>query len=468
MTRSLQVNYKTTNDTYLPSFRPNSGDFFGQGNSESNGLVPGLGFAFGFEGGEEFTSKAIENGWMIVNDSLTTPAVYSKTTDFSYQAALEPLPGLKINITGTRKSNEKQSHQFMFDDLEITKSGSFQQTTIALGSAFGGANSKKSYSSKAFQEFIANRQVIYDRMLAKYEGTSYPRGGFMEGYSQYAGQRFAGVVGDSRINSSDVLVPAFIAAYMTGGSAETVKMSAFPSLLRTLPNWRVNYDGLLQLFPKLSTWFKSLSLSHAYTCTYNVGSYQTYTNYAANEQSLGFTLDVINDVPVPSSEFDINTVTLTESFAPLAGLNATFQNNLTAKAEYKQTRSVSLNMSSVQIVENVSKDLTAGVGYKIANFNTKIGMPNGKDKNVNHDLNMKLDITHKNQVALIRKIENQYSEATSGNKAWTIKFSADYQFSRMLTLKLYYDKQINQPLVSTSYATSNSDFGMTMSFSLNR
>ena len=368
--RNLQVNIKTTNDTYLPSFLPNSGDFFGQGNTESSGLAPGLGFAFGLEGGKEYTQKALDNGWLIVNDSITTPAVYSKTDDFSYQAALEPLPGLKINVTGTRRSNERQSHQFMFDNLEITRGGSFQQTTMALG-------------HKSIDEILLER----------------------------------------------------------------INGNPFPDITGTLPNWNMKYDGLLQLFPKLSKWFKSLSLSHAYNCTYNVGNYQSFPD---------------------DSRIEISAATITESFAPLLGLNATMHNNLTAKFEYRSTTAETYNTSTTTITKNMSKDLTMGVGYKIVDLNKRMGMPNGKDRNVNHDLNMKLDITHKNQEARLHKLTQQYSEATSGNKAWTIKFSADYQFSRMLTFKLYYDKQINQPLVSTSYATSNSDFGMTLSFSLAR
>lgn len=469
MVRSVQVGYKIQKNSYLPSFRPNAGDWFGQGNSD--GLVPGLGFAFGFDGGEDFTAKALEKGWMISNDSLTTPAIYSTTKDMSYSAVLEPFPGLKINLTGSHKHNEKQTHQFMFEDMAITRSGSFQMTTIALGSSFGGGNSKKGYSSKAFDDFLAARQVIYSRLLSRYEGARYPNSGFMSDYPTWAGTAYEGPMGSSRLNSSDVLVPAFISAYMGGGSASDVSLSPFPSLLKALPNWRVTYDGLLQLFPKLSKWFKQLSLSHAYNCTYAVGSYQTYTNYVENEQGLGFMLDVTNDVPVPSSQFDISTVTLTESFAPLIGLNATFHNGLTTKTEWKQTRSVSLNMSAAQIVESISKDLTVGLGYKVADFGTKIGLNlgngNGKSK-ISHDLNLKFDVTHRNQVALLRKIEDVYTEATSGTKAWTFKFSADYQFSKMLSLRLYYDRQTNTPLISTSYPTVNSNFGMTMSFSLTR
>jgi cell surface protein SprA len=467
MVRSATIGYRSTQSTYLPSFKPFAGDFFGQNNgTTAGGLAPGLGFAFGFDGGESFTEKAIANDWLICNDSLTTPAVYNSTRDLTYQFVVEPLTGLKINLNGLHKRSEKQSHQFMFEDMAITKSGSFQMTTIALGSSFGNKLSG-SYQSGAFSKFLANREVIYNRFLAQYEGTKYPTGGFMSSYSQQAGTPFAGNLGASRINSSDVLVPAFLAAY-TGGDAASISLSPFPKIWKALPNWKVTYDGLMALFPGLSKYFKNVTLSHAYTCTYNVGSYATYTNYAENEGRLGFTLDAANDVPVPASEFDISTVSLSESFAPLAGISATTLNGITVKGEFKQTRTVTLNMSAAQIVENISRDLTVGLGYKITDFSTRIGLPTGNTVGVNHDLNLRLDVTHKNTVALLRRIEGEYSEATSGNKAWTIKFAADYQLSKMLSLRLYYDKQINTPLISTSYPTINTDFGITMNFSLNR
>jgi cell surface protein SprA len=161
-------------------------------------------------------------------------------------------------------------------------------------------------------------------------------------------------------------------------------------------------------------------------------------------------------------------VTLTESWAPLGGVNATLVNGLTVRSEYKHTRSVSLAMSSAQITENVSKDMTFGLGYKIVNFNQKIGMPAGNQKGVSHDLNLKFDMTYKNQMSLLRKITDEYTQATSGNSAWSFKFSADYQFSKMLQMKLYYDRQVNTPLISTSYPTVNSDFGMTLTLQLTR
>ncbi len=469
MVRSAQIGFKQTRDTYLPYFKPEIGDFYGQGKGEQ-GLVPGLGFAFGFEGGEAFTRKAQRNGWLIVNDSLTSPGVYNVTKDLSYSATLEPWTGFKITLTGAWKHNQQESHQFMSPELPIRRSGSFQMTTIAMGSSFSGHDAGDNYSSRVFEEFVANRQIIYDRLLSRYVGSRYPTGGFMHTIQRgdmLAGMPYNPDLGASRINTSDVLVPAFAAAYL-GGDPHTVSLDPIPAMWKALPNWRVTYDGLLQLFPKLSKWFKSLQLSHSYNCTYAIGNYQTYTTFLQNDQGLGFVLDVANDCPMPSSEFDIGTVTLNESFQPLMGLNATLNNGLTLKSEYAHIRSVSLAMSSAQINENVSKNFTVGAGYKIADFNTKIGLPGGKQKDVKHDLNMKLDITYKSQMALIRKINDVYSQATSGNTAWTIKFSADYQFSKALQFKLYYDRQANTPLISTSYPTVNSDFGMTLSFSLTR
>ena len=344
-------------------------------------------------------------------------------------------------------------------------------TTIALGSSFGAGRSKNKFRSKAFEQMIQNRDIIYRRFLDKYQQSTYPTGGFMTDIPEYAGTRYDKTIGSSRINSSDVLVPAFIAAYMNGGSASDVSLSPFPKIWKALPNWKMQYDGLLQLFPKLAEHFKTFTLSHGYNCTYNVGNYLSYTNYVENEEGLGFTFDVTNNVPVPSSEYSISTVTLTENFAPLIGVNATTLNGISAKVEYKQTRAVTLNMSAAQIVENISKDFTFGTGYKIANFNTFIGLPASnlaKEKNVSHDLNMKLDITYKNQLALLRKIEDQYSEATNGNSAVNINFSTDYQFSKSLNFKFYWQKQINKPLVSTSYPTVDTNFGMTLSLSLTR
>ena len=75
----------------------------------------------------------------------------------------------------------------------------------------------------------------------------------------------------------------------------------------------------------------------------------------------------------------------------------------------------------------------------------------------------------RDQSALCRNIQDITTQATSVNKALKISLSADYTFSRMLTLNAYYDHQTNIPVVSaSSYPTSTHDFGVSLKFSLTR
>lgn len=462
--RNITVNYRRTNSTYLPSFDPYVGDFLGQRGGDE--MAPGLGFAFGAQGGESFVNRAKENGWLLVNDSLTTPAQLSTTEDFQYRIALEPIRGLKIDLNGSRVHTRGNQLQFMFDDVPMQRSGSFTMTMVALKSALGNPTSDNNYQSDAFDRFVLYRQQIASRINGKYNGVKYPSEGFMQG-SFLAGTIYNPEIAGDRLNSADVMIPAFLAAY-AGKDPNKVGLSAFPSLKDIMPNWRITYDGLSRI-PFLNRYFRSVTLSHAYRCTYSVGSYSSFLNWVENETGFGFGQDAITGVPVPSSPFDISTVSITESFAPLIGLDVALRNGITARAEYKDTRNLSLNMSSVQIVESLSKDITVGAGYKIANFNTIIGLKGGGQKGINHDLTLRADFTHRKQNALIRKVQEEYTQATSGNRNIIMKVTADYTFSKNLTIRAYYDKQINTPLVSSSsYPISSANYGVTLRLALTR
>lgn len=150
----------------------------------------------------------------------------------------------------------------------------------------------------------------------------------------------------------------------------------------------------------------------------------------------------------------------------------------------------------MQINEALSKDWVIGMGYKISNFNLfgsggasrKIkkaqgakgskandnankqqASTNSRNRGVNHDLNLRLDISLRKQAAITRDIATMTSAASSGNTAFKLSFMADYTLSRLLTLSAYYDRQTNTPLLSSSsYPTTTQDFGISMKFSLTR
>ena len=140
-------------------------------------------------------------------------------------------------------------------------------------------------------------------------------------------------------------------------------------------------------------------------------------------------------------------------------------NNMTANMEFRKTRNVSLNISSYQIVESLNDEFVIGLGYKLTEFNKVLRMK--KTQDFSTDLTINLDFSFRKINYIIRNIETQMSQATSGNIAKTLQFSAEYGLSRALTIRAFYDLQINEPIVSTaSYPTTDSNYGISLRFSL--
>ncbi len=462
--RSVSVRWKKTNTMSIPLFRPEIGDIFGQ-STHYGPMSPGLDFAFGFAG-EDYITKALDRGWLITDDGQTSPALVSSANEFNLEINLEPIKGLKIQFTSNRTDNRTSQIQFMYADMPVSRSGSFTMTNWALASALKGSSAESNYESAAFNKFIANIPVINDRVNAQYIGVNYPTGGFMKD-SPHAGMPYDPAVGQASATSSDVLIPAFVAAYM-GQDASKVWLNPFPSFSAVRPNWRVSYDGLINFF-NLRDKFKAISINHAYQCTYSVGSYSSHLNWlSAGGEMIGFTLDELTGNPIPSSPYNISSISINERFAPLIGVTVTLKNELKLNAEYRDQRTLTLNSSAGQIVEAITKGLTFSAGYKIVGFNTVLKMK-GSQQGISNDLTVNAEFSYQNQQALIRKIENAYTQPTSGTKTVNMALTANYVVSRRLTIGAFFDYRINTPLVTTSsYPTTNSSYGITFNLNLAR
>jgi len=427
----------------VPGFMPDIGDAFGQ--RGGGVLAPGLDFAFGFAG-DSYLQKASENGWL--SDSLSTPAATNLTTDFQIRATLEPLRDLKIDLNASRTESKARQIQYKYEGMPTTQTGTFNMTTISISSSLesmGDANS--GYHSRVFERFC-DALPEYQAKAAAHYGTE---------VDQY---------------SAAVMIPAFINTYTSSGGGS---LDFFPSLRRLLPNWTIRYSGLSKL-KWFNERFKSVNVNHSYKSVFAVGS---YSSSSETTSMLGW---------------NVPAVTISESFSPLLGVDVTLQNNLTVKAEYRRTRNLSLSMTSVQINEARSNDWVIGLGYKISDFrlfgntasrkisksqrgrkgnneqSSKVNTNTRSRKSgVNHDLNMRLDISLRDQAAITRDIATRTSAASSGNSALKISFMADYTLSRLLTMSFYYERQTNTPLLSSSsYPTTTRDFGLSVKFSLTR
>ena len=459
MLRRLNVQYSVVDGMMLPGYSPSVGDIFGQ--TKLGSLAPGLGFAFGGVR-ESFITDADERGWLIHSENMTTPAMISSAKNLNIRANLEPFSGLKIDLTANRVDTRSTDIYYMQEGMPRKLGGNFTMTTIAISSALkSGGNAKNGYASKVFDTFLANRAVIAERLERAYIGTPYPAKGFLAGHV-VSGETYQG--GDVSLNSTDVLIPAFLAAY-TGKNPSKIGLTAFPSVRSLLPNWRITYDGLTRI-PAVKRYFKSLTLNHQYRCSYSVGAFSSFLDWVdAGQDGLGYIRDVLTGNPTPSSPYDISAVSITEGFSPLFGVDATLLNNVTGKLELRKTRNLNLNISSYQLVESNSNEFVIGLGYKMTEFNKVLKRK--KVNNFSNDLTVRLDFSYRKMMSLIRKIEDGLTQATSGNIAKTIQFSADYGISRSLTFRAFYDLQISEPIVSTSaYPTSNSNYGISLRFSL--
>jgi cell surface protein SprA len=444
MVRSIGISYRNQYAMSLSGFKPEIGDAFGQ--RTGGVMAPGLGFAFGFTD-DSFLDKAAYNGWLLMADSISTPATTNSTTDLQLRATLEPVRDLKIDLNASRTESKSRSIQYMYKGMPTTQSGTFNMTTISISSAFekmGDAND--GYPSAAFDRFCESLPR-FQQMASAHYGTEVDK------------------------YSAVVMIPAFLDSYTGSGGGS---LDLIPALTKLLPNWTIRYSGLSKL-KWFNEHFKSVNINHSYKSVFALGS---YTSSSETASLLGW---------------NVPTVSINESFSPLIGADVTFLNNLTLKAEYRRTRVLNLSMTSVQINESRSNDIVLGLGYKISDFrlfgagtsrkikkaqgggkskkdaNSQKQTANSKKSGVNHDLNMRLDISLRDQAAITRDIATCTSSASSGNSALKVSFMADYTLSRLLTLSAYYERQTNKPLLSSSsYPTTTHDFGLSMKFSLTR
>jgi gliding motility-related protein len=478
MVRNVSISYRNQYAISLPGFMPRIGDAFGQARLPS-ALSPGLDFAFGLTD-DSYINKARNMGWLLDNDSIATPAATTKTEDLQLRMTLEPVRNLKIDLHASRTQTTARNIQYMYAGTPTTQNGTFMMTTISIRSAFEGMGSAANgYRSASFERFCNVLDAFRNRVESQYVGARYPAGTSM------AGAVFNPANGAVDRYSSDVMIPAFLNTYTAMGGSS---LNIFPTLARLLPNWTLRYSGLGKL-PWLRDHFKSVNINHGYKSIYAVGAYASYNTFVEYMNGLGFISDVTTGNPLPRSLYNVANVSINEAFSPLLGVDMTFNNNLTAKVEYRSTRVLNLSMTSVQINEAVSRDWVVGMGYRINNFklfgmraprakktkakrtdsNENTATSSSSQGNTNHDLNMRLDLSYRSQASISRDIATRTSAASSGNTAIKISFSADYTLSRLLTMSFFYDRQTNTPLLSSnSYPTTTQDFGLSLKFSLTR
>jgi len=300
------------------------------------------------------------------------------------------------------------------------------------------SNCPSQISTHAFDNFLTNRAIISKRRGANNPNSNGFIGNYSDGYSG---------------TSQEVLIPTFLASY-SGTSADNISLKNFDKYI-PIPNWRITYDGLEKI-PILNRAFKKISLNHAYRSTFNVSSFTTNLFYLPD----GTARNVENNF---ISELQISSVSISEQFGPLLGVDITLENNILVKVEYKKDRNASLSMANNQITEVKGNELSIGSGYTFR----QVRIPFIK-RRVQSDIDTRIDFSVRNNNTIIRKIVEGVNQLTSGQRIFSVKFTADYKISTKLNFRLFYDYIATNPLISTTFPTTNTNAGFSLRFILSQ
>ncbi len=435
--KRIQVNYAETNGTYLPGYLQTPG-FIGT-------LKPTAGFTFGSQ--NDVRNMAARRGWLTLYPDFNEQYRVNKTRQLDYSANIEPFNDLKIDLVGNRMYSENYTENYRINDLgseleyeSLTPNafGNFNISTVLIKTAFSASDE---IQSQTFDDFRTNRLKVANRLAEEFYGnTAFPVDA--EGYPVGFGK-----------NSQSVLLPSFLSAY-SGQKAEKVSLSAFRDV--PIPNWDVKYTGLMNL-----KWFKSkfkrFSIVHGYRSNYTINQFRSNLDYDANNPT------AVDQSGNFKNEKLYSNINLSEMFSPLFRIDMEMKNSIKILMEMKKDRLLSLSFDNNLMTEIQGNEYIVGLGYRIKDVRIKSKLA-GPKKRIVSDLNMKADVSVRDNKTIIRYLDLENNQITSGQTIWSAKFSTDYAFSKNLTGIFYFDYAFSEYAISTAFPQTTIRSGITLRY----
>jgi len=463
MLYNINVSYTENSGTSLYGYLPGT-NFMGSSNFETadggSSFAPGIPFILGHQDAG-FGQSAAERGWVSTDTILNKPFMLSTNTRLNIRAKLVPIPDLKIDINANRSFSSNSTEFLIHDDqngwgsFNKSYNGNFTMSIISIGSSFEKLGKSAVQDSKVWNQFRQNREIIARRL----DQTRVANPNF--GYAPGAIDPATGYPAGYGSSAQEVLIPAFLAAY-SGKSAEKVSLTPFPSAKFMMPNWRIQYSGVVNKISGLKDVMKSMSITHDYRSTYSIGSYISNLNYVTENDGFSYVLNAEKNF-LPN--YDIATININETFNPLFDIDITWLNNVTSRFEYRKTRNVMLSLTNNQAMELYNNEASLGLGYRFENMKMFIKTKTSQ-KALNNDLNVRADFTYGKNKTVLRKLIEENNQTTAGQESFSIKFSADYNLSEVFIVRLFYDRILNSPFISNAYRTTNANFGLSFRFTL--
>ncbi len=490
--KQISASYNITQGTTLPGFAPES-SILGMSNSAGNAGAPGLGFVFGGNQGKmpDFNSgistvlnpragivaDAERNNWLVHRQNFSSQYLHTKTQTLNYSANIEPIKSLKITLSGNMTHGQTESFFIGYDDgvpknlannygyqhFTPVFGGNYSVSVLTIGTSFS-KDDKTSHNSNLFDTYIKARQNYAADLSQHNKNSLGQEGNHYDGYD---------------LNQQDVVINSFVRAYTTGKSTAT-NTSKNPFSRLPLPGWNLTYDGLGKL-PAVKKYFKSVVLTHGYRSSLNYGTYtnnQAYDEDRTNHNPVKRTVDSVGSTSNFVSQYVINTVNISESFSPLIKVNFMFidkgkMKGLGANFEIKRDRSATLSSNIPQVMELKSHEYNIGANYTLPQLEIKRIKIRGKP--LKSDLLSTVTLSFRQSQSILRRViteptstggtsDSQSSQVSNGQNIITLKVSLTYSLTQNINLRVYYDRTINKPVISTSFPTQTTNAGVSVRF----
>ena len=440
MVKRVQINYSENNGTFLPGYL-NTPGFIGT-------LKPTFGYTFGSQ--SDIRDQMARNGWLSVYPDFNQQ--YTEVTNrvLDVSANIEIIKDLKIDLIGSRMYSENSNENFnaidtngdglsdVYNALITNAFGNFNISTSLIKTAFSPSDEVQSV---AFEDFRANRLVVAKRLARGFYGNdTYTVDA--EGYPLGFGK-----------NNQAVLLPSFLSAYQ-GSNPNKVSLSAFRDI--PIPNWTLKYAGLMRI-----KWFKDkfkrFSVSHGYRSGYTINQFRTNLDYDDTDP------EALDQGGNFKNQTLFSNINLEEQFSPLVKLDFEMKSSVKILAEIKKDRILSLSFDNNLLTEIKGNEYILGLGYRIKDVRIRSKMA-GPQQVIKADLNMKADVSLRDNKTIIRYLDLEDNQITSGQTIWGVKYSADYAFSKNLTGIFYFDYTFSEYAISTAFPQTTIRSGITLRY----
>ncbi|MBQ9473663.1 MAG: cell surface protein SprA [Bacteroidales bacterium] len=415
-------------------------------------LSPGWGFVFGRP--VSVIESMRSQGYLSRDPLMNTPSMGTGNKVFSMQGTVEPIRDMKIEITCSQNHSSREEYYYkcLSDEGEVEGPLSYTMTGSYTSTAWTWRTALRD-PDQLYQDFRDARIIVAER-LAAMNRNPYPDiplpdslvSNFPAGYSA---------------NSQTVLLTSFLATYL-GKDPNSIGFSPFMDM--PLPNWNINYSGLGKL-ELLKQWFTNITLSHRYSSTYSVGNF--YTSPELSGKTNGYDYGSETELN-PSGDYippvSMEGVQFSEQFNPLIKVAVNMVNSLQFNFSYQCNRTLGLSFVNNQLTETTRNGLTIGGGYRFKDVKIKIKTAE-KTHNLKSDVVLQLNITRNVNETLIRRINSDIDQVSSGSTVWMGELSGEYALSSTLTLRAFIQTNINTPHISSSYPNSSTKGGLTIRFS---